>query len=143
VATGTTAQPSLLAPEDGLHLDMLGTLATFKAFTQGTNGAYWLFEGRIMPGEGAPLHQFHAAQYRQIVELRRLRNSRWIVALGQGGDPDGPHYDDLIARWQSGGYVPMGVCDDREWPSIARISPYGILLLAPMLHASAYPRSRM
>jgi uncharacterized cupin superfamily protein len=35
---------------------MLGTLASFKAFTQDTNGAYCLFEGRIMPGEAAPLH---------------------------------------------------------------------------------------
>jgi gentisate 1,2-dioxygenase len=35
---------------------MLGTLATFKAFTKDTNGAYCLFEGRILPGEAAPLH---------------------------------------------------------------------------------------
>jgi mannose-6-phosphate isomerase-like protein (cupin superfamily) len=51
-----TAQPRAIAPQGGLRLDMLGTLATFKAFTKDTNGAYCLFEGRIMPGEAAPLH---------------------------------------------------------------------------------------
>jgi mannose-6-phosphate isomerase-like protein (cupin superfamily) len=56
MATGTTARPRVLASEGGLHLDMLGTLATFKAFTKDTNGAYCLFEGRIMPGEAMPLH---------------------------------------------------------------------------------------
>lgn len=54
----TQSQPRTVAAGDGTHLDMLGTLATFKAFTRDTNGAYCLFEGRIMPGERAPLH-FH------------------------------------------------------------------------------------
>ena len=35
---------------------MFGDLVTFKAFTSDTNGAYCLFEGRIMPGESAPPH---------------------------------------------------------------------------------------
>jgi mannose-6-phosphate isomerase-like protein (cupin superfamily) len=56
MTTDTLSQSRALAPGDGLHLDMLGTLATFKAFTSDTNGAYCLFEGRIMPGEVAPLH---------------------------------------------------------------------------------------
>lgn len=52
------APPRALAPGDGLHLDMFGALATFKAFTTETNGAYCVFEGRIAPGGVAPLH-FH------------------------------------------------------------------------------------
>jgi penicillin amidase len=51
--------------------------------------------------------QFHAAQYRQIVDLRRPRSSRWIVAPGQSGNPDGPHYDDLLERWRQASYLPM------------------------------------
>jgi uncharacterized cupin superfamily protein len=35
---------------------MLGDLVTFKAFTRDTNGAYCLFEGRVMPGGSAPPH---------------------------------------------------------------------------------------
>jgi penicillin amidase len=51
--------------------------------------------------------QFHAAQYRQIVDLGDLSGSRWVVAPGQGGDPNKPHYDDLLARWQRVEYLPM------------------------------------
>jgi penicillin amidase len=51
--------------------------------------------------------QLHAAQYRQIVDFADLRNSRWIVAPGQGGDPNKPHYDDLLERWQRVEYLPM------------------------------------
>ncbi len=54
----TQSQPRAVAAGEGMHLDMLGTLATFKAFTRDTNGAYCLFEGRIMPNQRAPLH-FH------------------------------------------------------------------------------------
>jgi penicillin G amidase len=51
--------------------------------------------------------QFHAAMYRQIVDMRRPGGSRWIVAPGQGGNPDAPHYDDQLARWRQLGYLPM------------------------------------
>jgi penicillin G amidase len=51
--------------------------------------------------------QLHAAQYRQIIDFADLRNSRWIVAPGQGGDPNKPHYDDLLERWQRVEYLPM------------------------------------
>ena len=56
MTTNTLSQPRALPAGSGLHLDMFGTLATFKAFTSDTNGAYCLFEGRIMPGESAPPH---------------------------------------------------------------------------------------
>jgi uncharacterized RmlC-like cupin family protein len=54
--TTMKAKPRVFAAGEGLHLDMLGTLATFKAFTRDTSGAYCLFEGRIMPGENASPH---------------------------------------------------------------------------------------
>lgn len=49
-------EPRVFAAGEGIHLDMLGTLASFKVFTRDTGGAYCLFEGRIMPGESAPPH---------------------------------------------------------------------------------------
>jgi penicillin amidase len=55
----------------------------------------------------ADYNQLHAAQYRQIVDFGDLSNSRWIVAPGQSGDPNKPHYDDLLARWQRVEYLPM------------------------------------
>jgi penicillin G amidase len=58
--------------------------------------------------------QRHGAQYRQVVSLGNLEESRWIVGPGQSGLPASPHYDDLLARWQSGGYLPMRAGDDRE-----------------------------
>jgi quercetin dioxygenase-like cupin family protein len=52
----TASQPRALAAGSGLHLDMFGDLVTFKAFARDTNGAYCLFEGRIMPGDAMPPH---------------------------------------------------------------------------------------
>lgn len=52
-------------------------------------------------------HQLHSAQYRQIVDFSDLGNSRFIVAPGQSGDPQSPHYDDLLQRWQRIEYLPM------------------------------------
>jgi penicillin amidase len=55
----------------------------------------------------ADYNQLHAAQYRQIVDFSDLDASRWIVAPGQGGDPNKPHYDDLLKKWQQVEYLPM------------------------------------
>jgi penicillin G amidase len=53
--------------------------------------------------------QYHAASYRQIVDWGEGRDSRWIVAPGQSGDPASPHYDDLLEQWQRVDYLPMRV----------------------------------
>lgn len=55
----------------------------------------------------ADYNQAHAAMYRQIVDFADLENSRFIVAPGQSGDPESPHYDDLLGRWQRVEYLPM------------------------------------
>jgi penicillin amidase len=52
-------------------------------------------------------NQSHAAMYRQVVDFADLENSRFIVAPGQSGDPESPHYDDLLGRWQRVEYLPM------------------------------------
>jgi penicillin G amidase len=61
-------------------------------------------------------NQLHSAQYRQIVDYSDLSASRFLVAPGQSGNPNSPHYDDLLERWQRVQYLPMrlgaGVIDD-------------------------------
>jgi len=45
--------------------------------------------------------------YRQIVDLGRPEEARWIVAGGVSGDPRSACYDDQIGLWLSGAYRPM------------------------------------
>jgi acyl-homoserine lactone acylase PvdQ len=45
--------------------------------------------------------------YRQIVDLGRREESRWIVAGGASGDPRSVHYDDQLEAWLGGAYRPM------------------------------------
>ena len=52
-------------------------------------------------------NQLHSAQYRQIVDHDAISNSRFMVAPGQSGNPQSPHYDDLLERWQQVKYLPM------------------------------------
>jgi penicillin amidase len=52
-------------------------------------------------------NQLHSAQYRQIVDHSAISNSRFLVAPGQSGNPQSPHYDDLLERWQQVKYLPM------------------------------------
>ena len=51
--------------------------------------------------------QLNSAQYRQIVGYGALSNSRFMIAPGQSGNPQSPHYDDLLERWQRVQYLPM------------------------------------
>lgn len=51
--------------------------------------------------------QTHAAEYRQIVDFRDQRRSRFITVPGQSGDPNSPHYDDLLKLWQQVEYLQM------------------------------------
>jgi penicillin amidase len=52
-------------------------------------------------------NQLHSAQYRQIVDHDAISNSRFMIAPGQSGNPQSPHYDDLLERWQRVKYLPM------------------------------------
>ncbi len=51
--------------------------------------------------------QLHSAQYRQIVNYGALSDSRFMITPGQSGNPQSPHYDDLLERWQRVQYLPM------------------------------------
>jgi penicillin G amidase len=45
--------------------------------------------------------------FRFIADLSDLRNCLGLLAPGNSGRPDSPHYDDQIAAWYAGGYHPM------------------------------------
>ncbi len=48
-----------------------------------------------------------APPFRFIADLSDLRNCLGLLAPGNSGRPDSPHYDDQIAAWYAGEYHPM------------------------------------
>ena len=48
-----------------------------------------------------------APSYRQIIDMGDLSRSLMMLAPGQSGRLGSPHYDDLIAPWLAGEYIPM------------------------------------
>ena len=72
--------------------------------------------------DGATFSAVHGAGYRAIYDLAHPTNSRWIAATGQAGHPMSPHYDDLVALWRDGAYLPMPAGEAK--PSrILRLTP--------------------
>ncbi len=49
----------------------------------------------------------HGAGYRAVYDLADLDNSRFMIAIGQSGNPLSPHYGDLAERWRDGDYVKL------------------------------------
>ena len=47
------------------------------------------------------------SSYRQIIELGDLDRSRFMLTVGQSGQPASPQYDDMLDRWQRVAYIPM------------------------------------
>jgi penicillin amidase len=41
---------------------------------------------------------------RMIVDLSDLDNSRFVIPTGESGNPQNPHYDDMMALWANGEY---------------------------------------
>jgi penicillin amidase len=56
---------------------------------------------------GVRFTQTNGASYRQILDLSDWDRSVMTNVPGESGDPESPHYDDLIADWASGRYHPM------------------------------------
>jgi penicillin G amidase len=56
---------------------------------------------------GVRFTQTNGASYRQILDLSDWDRSVMTNVPGESGDPESPHYDDLIAEWASGRYHPM------------------------------------
>lgn len=58
-------------------------------------------------GASSRFLQFFGASYRQIIDLGRPRQSLFINATGQSGNPISGHYDDLLVPHAQGRYLPM------------------------------------
>ncbi len=56
---------------------------------------------------GAGFQQTNGASYRQILDLSDWDRSVMTNVPGESGDPESPHYSDLIDEWASGRYHPM------------------------------------
>ena len=54
-----------------------------------------------------PFANIHASTYRAVYDLGDPQASIFIIAGGQSGNPFSRHYDDLVAKWSQGAYVPM------------------------------------
>jgi penicillin amidase len=56
---------------------------------------------------GAHFQQTNGASYRQILDLSNWDRSVMTNVPGESGDPESPHYSDLIEDWANGRYHPM------------------------------------
>lgn len=56
---------------------------------------------------GPNFHQTTGASYREILDLSNWDNSVMTNVPGESGDPESPHYSDLIDDWANGRYHPM------------------------------------
>src|SRR5262249_20834311 len=67
------------------------------------------------PGDGYTVNatsgnnyrQSNGASYRQILDLSDWDNSVMTNVPGESGDPESPHYADLLDDWANGRYHPM------------------------------------
>ena len=51
--------------------------------------------------------QTNGPSFRMILDVGNWDNSRAVNHPGQSGDPDSPHYRDLISLWLEGKYFPL------------------------------------
>ena len=54
------------------------------------------------------------ASWRMIVDLADPQHSRGVYPGGQNGDPESPHYDDQIAVWAGGRYLPLNAVSNPD-----------------------------
>jgi len=79
---------------------------------------------------GTHFQQNSGASYREILDLSNWDNSVMTNVPGESGDPESPHYSDLLDDWGNGRYHPMpysrqaveAAADERLWlvPKAAR-----------------------
>jgi penicillin amidase len=56
---------------------------------------------------GSDYQQTNGASYRQILDVADWDRSVMTNVPGESGDPESPHYDDLLQDWAAGRYHPM------------------------------------
>lgn len=89
-----------------LHFLYLRHLANEKAFDRGPIP---------MPGDGFSVNVYngpgfratHGSSFRMVLDVSNWDASVMTNAPGESGDPESPHYDDLLEEWAAGRYHPM------------------------------------
>ena len=56
---------------------------------------------------GAGFQQTNGASYRQILDVADWDRSVMTNVPGESGDPESPHYSDLLKDWAAGKYHPL------------------------------------
>jgi penicillin amidase len=79
------------------------------------------------------------SSYRQVIDVGGWDQSRFVIPLGQSGQPMSAHYDDLLPVWHEGRHVPM-----LHSEGAVRASAWWSLTLRPRAPASSAdtPRGR-
>ncbi|HEX6288637.1 MAG TPA: penicillin acylase family protein [Herpetosiphonaceae bacterium] len=78
------------------------------------------------PALEANFDQFQSASYRQLVDLSSTQNDRFIIAIGQSGNPLSPHYDDYLDDWHAVRYRSLRLdreVVDRDQQALLRLEP--------------------
>jgi penicillin amidase len=83
-----------------LGLDSVGLLRPLLSRSR-PNGGDWSSLNVGPVAVDTPYEQHSVAGYRQIVDLSRANDSRFLDAVGQSGHFLSPHYDDSLADWQA------------------------------------------
>ena len=61
----------------------------------------------VFPSSGSRFTQRSGASFREILDLSDWDKSIAINVPGQSGQPESPHYGDLLPLWSEGKYFPL------------------------------------
>jgi penicillin amidase len=86
------------------RIPVINRLADIKIPSDGGN--YTVNRGASRPNNtNSPFAHIHGSGFRAVYDLSDLKNSRFMIATGQSGNPLSSHYSDLVTRWRDGKYV--------------------------------------
>jgi penicillin amidase len=60
-----------------------------------------------------PFDQRSVPSFREVIDLSKQDDNRFLDAVGQSGHPLSPHYDDFLPLWRDGRLLEMKT--DRAW----------------------------
>jgi penicillin amidase len=77
----------------------------------------WIAPSIETDGDGSSLNRgsfafgnfrhVHGAGLRAVCDVKNPKDSRFMIATGQSGNPLSVHYDDLLKPWRDGGYLKL------------------------------------
>ena len=82
----------------------------------------------VFSTSGPDFRQTHGASYREVIDLADWDNSTATSVPGQSGQPESPHYGDLLAYWAEERYFPLAFSRavvDRETAHVLMLVPEG------------------